>query len=127
MRRERHAAVEIREASRKYRANGKGYGPRAGRPPRTRSHSAEHHAQIVRGHFGDDWNGESDGLRHCRNRFEVSQTPVRVVIAKAPVEGLIARRRFGPFAFVWTVEIERRSRREYGSRPFYQSHSRLPG
>jgi hypothetical protein len=44
--------------------------------------------------------------RHRGNRFEVSQTPVRVAIAKAPVECLVARGRCEPFAFVWTVEIK---------------------
>ena len=100
--------------------------PLAGRPRRTRSHSAEHHAQIVCGHFGDHRSRESNGLRDRGNRFEVSQTPVRVAIAKAPVEGLIARRRFEPFAFVWTVEIQRRLRREYRGGPLDQSQRRLP-
>ena len=47
----------------------------------TRSHSTEHNAQIVCGHFGDDRSRKSIGLRHRGNRFEVSQTPVRVAIA----------------------------------------------
>ena len=55
----------------------------------TRSDPAEHHAQIVCGHFGDDRSRESIGLRHRGNRFEVSQTPVRVAIAKAPIECLL--------------------------------------
>jgi hypothetical protein len=55
----------------------------------TRSHSPEHHAQIVCGHYGDDRSRKSDGLRHRGNRFEVSQTPGRVAIAKAPVECLL--------------------------------------
>ena len=46
-----------------------------------RSHSAEHYAQIVCGHFGDNRSRESNGLRDGGNRFEVSQTPVRVAIA----------------------------------------------
>src|ERR1700722_9726988 len=44
--------------------------------------------------------------------------PRRVAIAKALVEGLIAWWRFEPFAFVWTVEIEWRSRTEYCRHPF---------
>jgi hypothetical protein len=40
-----------------------------------RSHPAEHHAQIVCGHFGDNRNRESNGLRHSCDHFEVSQTP----------------------------------------------------
>jgi hypothetical protein len=40
------------------------------------------HAQIVCGHFGDNRSRESDGLRRRGNRFEVSQTPVRVAIAR---------------------------------------------
>jgi hypothetical protein len=83
----------------------------------TRSHSAKHHAQIVCGHLGDNWNGESDGLRHRGDRFEVSQAPGRAAIAKAPIEGLVAWGRCEAFAYVRTVEIERRSRREYGGRP----------
>ena len=35
---------------------------------------------------------------------EVSQTPVRVAIAKAPVECLVARGRCKPCAYVWTIE-----------------------
>ena len=64
----------------------------------TRSHPAEHHAQIVCGHFGDNRSRESNGLRHRGNRLEVSQTPGRVAIAKAPVECLVARGRCEPFA-----------------------------
>ena len=45
--------------------------------------------------------------RHRGNRFEVSQTPGRAAIAKAPIERLIARGRCEPFAYVWTIEIER--------------------
>jgi hypothetical protein len=52
--------------------------------------------------------------------------PMIVAIAKALVERLIARRRFEPFAFVWTVEIQRRFRGEYGGRPFDQSKRRVP-
>ena len=60
---------------------------------------------------------ESNRLRHRGNRFEVSQTPVWVAIAKAPVECLVARGRCEPFAYVWTIEIERRRRREYRGGP----------
>jgi hypothetical protein len=67
---------------------------------RARSHPAEQHAQIVCGHLGDSRNRESNGLRRRCDRFEVSQTPGRVAIAKAPVERLVARGRCEPFAFV---------------------------
>ena len=77
----------------------------------------EHHAQIVRGHLGDCRHRESDGLRDRGDRFEVSQTPGRVAIAKASVERLVARGCCEPFAYVWTVEIERRRRREYRGDP----------
>ena len=77
----------------------------AGRPPRTRSHSTEHHTQIVCGHFGDKRSRESNGLRHSGKRSEVWQTPLQVAIAKAPVESLVARSRRGPFAYVWTIEV----------------------
>jgi hypothetical protein len=40
----------------------------------TGSCSAEHHAQIVCGHFGDNRSRESNGLRHRGNCFEVPQT-----------------------------------------------------
>jgi hypothetical protein len=56
-------------------------------------------------------------MRRRGDHFDVSQTPVRVAIAKAPVEGLIAWRRCEPRAYVRTVEIERRRRREYGGDP----------
>jgi hypothetical protein len=52
-----------------------------GHPRNDRLHSAEYDAQIVCGHFGDNRSRKSDGLRHRGNRFEVSQTPVRVAIA----------------------------------------------
>jgi hypothetical protein len=91
-----------------------------------RSHSAEHHAQIVCGHLGDNRSRESHRLRHRGNRFEVSQTPVRVAIAKAPVECLVARSRCDPFAYVRTVEIKRRRWREYRGGTFEQSEGRLP-
>jgi hypothetical protein len=80
----------------------------AGRPPRTRSHSTEHRAQIVCGHFGDNRTRESYGLCRRGDRFEVSQTPGWIAIAKAPVECLVAGRRCEAFALVRTVEIERR-------------------
>ena len=83
---------------------------------RARSHPAEHYAQIVCGHFGDNRNRESNGLRHRCDHFEVSQTLGVVAIAKAPVERLVARGRCEPFAFVWTIRIERRRRREYRGR-----------
>src|SRR5277367_3542063 len=56
-------------------------------------------AQIVCGHFGGSGNRESNGLRYRSDRFEVSQTPGRVAIAKVPVERLVARGRCEPFAF----------------------------
>ena len=74
----------------------------------SRSDPVEHHAQIVCGHLGDCRNRESDGLRDRCDRFEVSQTPGRVAIAKASVERLVARGRCEAFAFVWAIEIERR-------------------
>ena len=83
----------------------------------TRSQSAEHHAQIVCRHFGDNRSRESNRLRHRGDRFEASQAPARVAIAKAPVERLVARGRCEPFAYVRTIEIERRRRREYRGRP----------
>jgi hypothetical protein len=52
-----------------------------GHPRNDRLHSAEYDAQIVCRHFGDNRTRKSDGLRHRGNRFEVSQTPVRVAIA----------------------------------------------
>jgi hypothetical protein len=52
--------------------------------------------------------------------------PVTVAIAKAPVERLVARGRCEPVAHVWTIEIERRHRREYRRGPLDQSQSRLP-
>jgi hypothetical protein len=55
----------------------------------TRSHAPEHHAQIVCGHFGDNRSRESNRLRDRGNRFEVSKAPVRVAIAKTPVECLV--------------------------------------
>ena len=67
---------------------------------------AEHRAKIVCGHLGDN----RTVPRVCAIAATASrslQTPVRVAIAKALVEGLIARRHFEPFAFVWTVEIDR--------------------
>ena len=64
----------------------------------TLSHSAEHHAQIICGHFGDNRSRESNGLRDRGNRFKISQTPGRIAIAKAPVEYLIAPGRCYPFA-----------------------------
>jgi hypothetical protein len=73
----------------------------------TRSHPAEHHAQIVCGQFSDNRSRESSGLRYRDNRFKVSQTPGRVAIAKAPVERLVVRGRCEPVAFVWPIEIER--------------------
>ena len=82
----------------------------------SRSQPAEHDAQIVCGHLGDCRHRESDGLRDRRDRLEVSQTPGRVAIAKASVERLVARGRGESFAFVWTIEIERRRTVE-GSRP----------
>ena len=60
----------------------------AGRP-RNDTIRLEYRAQIVCGHFSDNGSQESNGLRHRGDRFEVSQTPVRVAIAKALVEGLI--------------------------------------
>ena len=73
----------------------------------TRSHSTEYHPQVVCEHFGDRRNRESDGLRDRGDRFEVSQTPGRVAIAKVSVERLVARGRCEPFAFVGAIEIER--------------------
>ena len=91
-----------------------------------RSHSAKHHAQIVCGHFSDSRDRESDGLRNRCDRFEVSQTPGRVAIAKASVERLVARGRCKSFAFVWAIEIERCRRRKYRSRTPDQSERRIP-
>jgi hypothetical protein len=59
--------------------------------------------QIVCGHLGDSRNRESNGLRDRCDRFEVSQTPGRVAIAKASVERLVARSRCESFAFEWTI------------------------
>ena len=83
-----------------------------GSPAPSRSDPVEHHAQIVCGHFGDNGSRESNGLCRRGNPWEVSQTPVRVAIAKAAVKGLVARSGSDPFAYVRTVEIERRRRRE---------------
>jgi hypothetical protein len=63
-----------------------------------RSDSPEHHAQIVCGHFGDNRSGESGGVRRRGNQFEVSQTPVRIAIAKTRIECLVARSGGDPFA-----------------------------
>ncbi len=90
------------------------------------SDPVEHHAQIVCGHLSDCRNRESDGLRDRGDRFEVSQTPGRVAIAKASVERLVARGRCESFAFVWAIEIERRRRRKYRGRPPDHSERRVP-
>jgi hypothetical protein len=42
-------------------------------------------AQIVCRHFDNSGNRESNGLRYCSDRLEVSQTPGRVTIAKVAV------------------------------------------
>jgi hypothetical protein len=86
--------------------------------PTTRSHSPEHHAQIVCRHFGDNRSRESNRLRHRGNRLEVSQAPGWVTIAKASVECLIARGRCEPFAYVRTIKIKRRRRSKYRSGAF---------
>lgn len=94
--------------------------------PLSRSHPAEHYAQIVCWHFRDNRNREPNSLRRRCDRFEVSQTPGRIAIAKASIELMVAGRRFESFAFVWTVEIKRRTRREYCGRTLDQSERRVP-
>ena len=102
-----------------------------GRSPAARqctvsSDPVEHDAQIVCGHLGDCRNRESNGLRDRCDRFEVSQTPGRVVIAKASVERLVARGRCNSFAFEWTIKIERRRRWKDRGRTPDQSERRVP-
>ena len=43
-------------------------------------------------------NGPRTGLRHCGDHFEISQTPVRIAVAKTPVESLVARSGSDPLA-----------------------------
>ena len=90
------------------------------------SDPVEHHAQIVCGHRGDCRSRESDGLRDRGDRFEVSQTPGRVAIAKPSVERLVAQGRCESFAFVRAIEIERGRRRKNRGRAPDQSERRVP-
>jgi hypothetical protein len=71
------------------------------------SHPAKHHAQIVRRHFGDRADRESNELRYCNGVLEISQTPGRVANVKVPVERLIAGGRCQPFAFIGAIKTER--------------------
>jgi hypothetical protein len=90
------------------------------------SQPAENHAQIVCGHLGDHWLREPSGLRHRCDRFEVSQAPGRLVIANAPIERFVAGGGWDILAFVWSVEIERRRRRQDFTCAPHQSNRRLP-
>src|ERR1700722_2056532 len=112
MRRERHARLRSTRSAASIGRSRKAK-TRGGGAPGTRSHSTEHRTQIVCGHFGDNRSRESAGLRDRDDRFEVPESPVRIASANAPVEGLVAPGRCEAFAYVRTVEIERRSRREY--------------